>query len=113
MSLFSTTWSLQVQKMLPPVLRDADFVATLDGDFGTVEPSNLYIQFILVSSPGHWKQFPLVGVTIWKYLQSTISKQVLQRNIKLQLEADVFNKPLVDVTNFPIIIINKVVLTLE
>ena len=113
MSLFNTTWSLQVPKMLPPVLRDADFVATVGGDFASVDPSNLYIQFILVSSPGHWKQFPLIGVGIWKYLQSTISKQVLQRNIRLQLESDVFVKPLVDVSNFPTIVINKVVLTLQ
>jgi len=113
MSLFNTTWSLQVPKMLPPVLRDADFVPTAGGDFASVDPSNLYIQFILISSPGHWKQFPLIGVGIWKYLQSTISKQVLQRNIRLQLESDVFVKPLVDVSNFPTIVINKVVLTLQ
>lgn len=110
MSLFDTTWSLQVEKMLPPVLRDADFVLLVD-DFAPVEPSNLYIWFILVSSPGHWKEWPLVGVGIWKYLQGTQSRQVLQRNIKVQLEADVFNKPLVDITNFPTIVINKVVLT--
>jgi len=67
---------------------------------------------ILVSSPGHWKQFPLVGVGIFNYLQGTQSAQVLQRNIIEQLESDVFQKPLVDVSNFPTIVIDKSVITL-
>lgn len=110
MSLFDANWAIQTQKILPPVLRDADFVEQ-DGDFAPGDPSNLYIQYILVSSPGHWKQFPLVGIGIFNYLQGTQSQQVLQRNIRQQLEADVYKRPLIDVTNFPTIIINKVVLT--
>lgn len=112
MSLFDTTWLLQVEKILPPVLRDADFIEK-DDDFKTGDPENLYIQFILLSSPGHWKEKPLVGVGIYKYLQGTQSAQVLKRNIKVQLEADnAFKRPLVDVSAFPEIIINSVVLKL-
>ena len=111
MSLFDTNWSIQVAKILPPVLRDADFIM-LNGDFAPIDPSNLYIERILVSSPGHWKQFPLVGVGIFNYLQGTQSSQVLQRNISQQLESDVFQKPLVDVSNFPTIVIDQSVITL-
>jgi len=112
MSLFDATWSLQCEKLLPPVLRDANFILEVD-DFKPGEADNLYIQFILISSPGHWKEFPLIGVSLWKYLQGTQSPQVLQRAIREQLESDIFQRPLIIVTDFPTIIINKVSLTLE
>jgi hypothetical protein len=112
MSLFDATWSLQVEKLLPPVLRDADFVLNVD-DFKPGEADNIYIQFILVSSPGHWKEYPLVGIGIFKYLQGTQSKQVLLTAIREQLEADIFRVPLINVSDFPTVIINKVSVTLE
>jgi hypothetical protein len=82
-------------------------------DFKPGEADNLYIQFILVSSPGHWKEFPLVGVGLHNYLQGTLQPQVIQRAIREQLERDIFQRPLIDVSGFPTIIINKVSLTLE
>lgn len=112
MSLFDTNWTLQVEKLLPPVLRDGDFVMQ-NNDFKMGEADNNYIHYILVSSPGHWKEFPIIGIGIFQYLQGTQSKQVLQRNIRQQLELDIFKRPLVDVSKFPIIIINKVVVTMS
>lgn len=110
MSLFDTNWSLQVKKIVPPILRDADFIEQ-NNDFMPIDPSNLYIERILASYPGHWKQFPLVGVGIWNYLQGTQSRQVIQRAIRVQLESDVYKKPSINVDNFPTIIINSVSLT--
>lgn len=112
MSLFDATWSLQVEKLLPPVLRDADFVLLVD-DFKPGEADNLYIQFILVSSPGHWKEFPLIGVGLFNYLQGTQSRQVLQRAIREQLESDIFKRPLISILDNQTIVVNKVSLTLE
>jgi hypothetical protein len=112
MGLFDTTWSLQVEKLLPPVLRDCQFIEKND-DFKTGDPENNYIEYIVVSSPGHWKEFPVVGVGIYNYLQGTQSPQVLQRNISLQLKNDIFSKPLVDVRSFPTIYINHVTIEVD
>lgn len=112
MSLFSATWSLQVEKLLPPILRDRQFIE-LDDDFKLGEADNNYIEYILMSSPGHWKEFPIVGVSIYKYLQGTQSPQVLKRNIEVQLRNDIFKKPSVDASKFPIIKINGTQFKLE
>jgi hypothetical protein len=116
MGMFSTTWSLQVEKILPPVLRDRDFQVNADDDFLTGDADNNYIEYILVSAPGHWKEFPVVGVAIWQYLQGTQSPQVLQRAIRVQLEADIFSKPQVDMRKFAsegLIYINRVEVNLN
>lgn len=112
MSLYDTTWSLQVEKLLPPCLRDADF-SVKDDDFKSGDPENNYIRSILLSSPGHWKEFPLMGVGIFNYLQGTQSQQVLVRAIRLQMESDIFKKPYIDVRSFPVIIINNVTVSLQ
>lgn len=112
MSLFDADWEIQVEKLLPPVVREADFFV-LDDDFKSGDPENQYIHYIVVSSPGHWKEFPPVGVGIYKYLQSTIPTAYIQRAIRTQLENDVFSKPLVDASKFPNIIINSVVVELQ
>lgn len=105
MSIFTITWPLQVQKLLPPIMRDLDFIAN-GSDFQTGDPSPNYIERFLLSSPGHWKEFPKIGVNIWSYLHSTESPQVLKRNILLQLTGDVFDNPIVDIRQFPTILIN-------
>jgi hypothetical protein len=107
MSLFDTTWSLQVEKLLPPCLRDGGFVE-LNNDFLSGNADNNLIQYIIVSSPGHWKEFPLIGVAIFNFLQGTQSNQVLTRAIRSQLESDIFKKPFVDSGKFPVIRVNSV-----
>lgn len=112
MGLFDTTWSLQVEKLMPPVLRDTEFFEVED-DFKTGDPENNYIEYIVKSAPGHWKEFPVVGVGIFNYLQGTQSPQVLQRAIQVQLKNDIFVKPQVDVRAFPTIHINNVTISLD
>ncbi len=112
MSLFDADWEIQVEKLLPPVVRQADFIE-LDDDFKPGDPENQYIHYLIVSSPGHWKEFPPVGVGIYKYLQSTIPFAYIQRAIRTQLENDVFEKPLVDASKYPRIIVNSVVVELS
>jgi hypothetical protein len=112
MSLFDANWEIQTEKLLPPVVRSADFIVSND-DFKPGDPENQYIHYILISSPGHWKEFPPVGVGIFKYLQSTIPFAYIQRAIRTQLENDVFSKPLVDASKYPVIVVNSVVVRLE
>ena len=109
MSLFSATWETQVEKLLPPVVREADFILDVD-DFKGGDPENQIIHYLIASAPGHWKEFPPVGVGIWNYLQGTQGPQEIQRAIRVQLEADIFSRPLVDASGFPTIIVNSVVI---
>lgn len=111
MSLFDADWSIQAEKLLPPVVRTADFILDVD-DFKGGDSENQHIHYLIVSSPGHWKEFPPVGVGIWKYLQSTASPQEIQRAIRVQLTSDVFPRPLIDVRSFPVIIVNSIVVEL-
>lgn len=106
MALFDITWSLQVEKLLPPVLRERDFQVFND-DFLAGDADNQTIERIILSSPGHWKEFPIIGIGIWNYLQGTQSSQVLARDISVQLKADIFPKPYVDVSRWPTVIINN------
>lgn len=106
MALFDITWSLQVEKILPPVLRARDFQEKND-DFLSGDADNQVIERIIMSSPGHWKEFPVIGFAIWKYLQGTQSPQVLARNLGVMLKADIFVNPYVDVSQWPVIIVNN------
>ncbi len=47
-----------------------------------------HIKDILTSNIGWWKEFPLVGVAIQSYLNSSGKQQQLEREIKIQLIAD-------------------------
>lgn len=111
MSLFDADWSIQTLNLLPPCLRDADLVE-LNGDFKGGTADNDIIRSIILSSPGHWKEFPLIGVSIFNYLQGTQSAQVLQRAFRLQLTQDIFTNPFIDVTKFPTISVNGVIFEL-
>lgn len=112
MSLFDADWTIQTENLLPPCLRDADFIV-LNDDFEGGVADNDIIRSILLSSPGHWKEFPLIGVGIWNFLQGTQSNQVLQRAIRIQLTSDIFPKPYIDVSKFPVINLNGVIFELK
>jgi hypothetical protein len=47
-----------------------------------------HIKDILTANVGWYKQFPLVGVGIQNYLNSSGMQQQLEREIKIQLTAD-------------------------
>lgn len=110
MSLYSNlTWSVQVEKLLPPVLRDLGFSEVAD-DFKTGEADNQYIGHIVESSVGHYKEFPTLGVGIFKYLNGTASAAQIERDIRIQLKSDVFTNPLVNAKNFPEIVVNRIII---
>jgi len=111
MGLFNVTWSLQVEKILPPILVARSFTETGD-DFTVGEPENQYIEYLLFSSEGHWKEFPTIGVNLWQYLQGNTSPQIIESKIKRNMQADVFKNPLVDASAFPVIKVNKVIVEL-
>lgn len=112
MGLFNYTLATQVEKILPPVLRTRSFVLSTD-DFKSGDPENQYIECLIVSSPGHWKEFPPIGIAISQYLNGVESRQVLTQDIKRNLIADVFPSPFVDVSQWPKIQVNKLIIDLS
>jgi len=93
---------------------DQELVATTAGDFRLGDASNNLIKYIIVSHIGNWKEFPLVGVGVDNYLNSNITADEIETEIKSALQADVFRNPVVDASNFPSVIdVNKVSLKLQ
>lgn len=65
-----------------------DLVFTLAGDF-TVGPSDMqHVKDVVFSFQGDWKQYPLCGVGIENYLNSSGTQQYLRREIQYQLTTD-------------------------
>jgi len=93
---------------------DQELVATTAGDFRLGDASNNLIKYIIVSHTGNWKEFPLVGVGVDNYLNSNITADEIETEIKSALQADVFRNPVVDASDFPSVIdVNKVSLKLQ
>jgi hypothetical protein len=62
-----------------------------DGDFVIIPSNKQHLEAIVMSEKGNWREHPLVGVGIVRFLNSTYSVlQIteLERKIRLQLEAD-------------------------
>lgn len=85
-----------------------NMTADAAGDIVTGDNTNYWIGFIVLSAPGHWKQFPLVGVNILSFLNASLSPIQIQGIIIEQLKADIFPNPNVDITAYPVINVNKV-----
>lgn len=78
------------------------------------DASNNYIEAIVVSDKGNFIEFPLLGVGIYKYVNSDSSQAKIVKEIKKQLKYDVFKNPLVNAANFPYnLIINAVLLEFD
>lgn len=85
--------------------------ATVAGDFVVGDASNKFIKYIVLAAPGHYKMYPEVGVGIWAYVNSNMSPAQLERAIRLQLEDDIFVRPQINASQFPItgdIYINRI-----
>jgi hypothetical protein len=80
--------------------------ASESGDFLVDDTSNNTILYLVVSNPGDWKQFPLVGVGIFGFLQAITSPAQIEQAILKQLKADIFPNPTVNAKGFPTIIVN-------
>jgi hypothetical protein len=81
---------------------DDDFDLIIeDGDFKVSESDIQHIQLICITDLGHWKQSPLLGVGIEKYIASSGQTDALKRAINIQLSSDGFrvNQVLVTGTN--------------
>lgn len=82
--------------------------ATVTGDFKTGDCANKYIKYIVLAAPGHYKMAPAVGAAIYNYINANASPAQIERTIRLHLENDVFRRPKIDVSRFPVIKIDRV-----
>jgi len=78
------------------ILEDYDLVIE-NGDFKVSSSDNQHIELICITDLGHWKEYPLVGVGIQKYIASSGQTESLKRTINVQLSADGYNVSQVEV----------------
>jgi len=78
-----------------------DLVA-VNGDFAAVESDQQHIIDIVNSDQGHWKQFPLLGVGIDRFIGSTgpDNLQTIERIIRLQLQSDGYANITINLEDF-------------
>jgi hypothetical protein len=69
-----------------------------DGDFVIGLSDEDHMQDLIESFVGWWKEFPAVGVGIKQFQASAGQEQVIERNIKLQLQSDGYDIAIVRVT---------------
>lgn len=73
-----------------------------NGDFVIDYSDEVHVENILKSSKGEWKQYPLLGVALYKKIfmpTSELQLVSLKKNIKIQLEYDNYRVKKIDVTN--------------
>lgn len=75
------------------LLDDSNDLIIQNGDFKVGESDPQHIQLIIESYIGSWKQFPLLGVGISFYKNSSGQSLALKRSIAIQLETDGYDKP--------------------
>ena len=71
------------------------------GDLVMGESSEQHVEHLLLAQKGEYKQFPLTGVGILNYLNAplgSVRRLELEREIRLQLEADGVRNAAVKVT---------------
>lgn len=92
------------------LLGDGGELQEENGDFLVGDASNRYIEYLLVAHQGHYKEFPTIGVGIHSFLNSSTPRNIIESDIVRSLTNDIFNKPDVDVREWPSkLIVNNVV----
>jgi len=72
-----------------------------NGDFLVGDASNQLMSYLILSHPGHWKEFPLVGFGIRDYINATVDQYEIEQGIKEQLRGDIFKKAVVNGDDWP------------
>jgi hypothetical protein len=76
---------------------DTNDVEFRNGDFFVGASDVQHVDHIIEAFPGHFKQFPLMGVGVSSYRNSSGTKQQLENAIRLNMEADGYNVNGVDI----------------
>ena len=65
-----------------------DDISFKDGDLVVDESDAQHIEHILTAKPGHFYQFPTLGVGFLDQIKASVDKPALKQSIKQNLEAD-------------------------
>lgn len=71
-------------------------IAIENGDFVIVESDQQHILDIMSSVPGWFKESPLVGFNPYQYLNGRVSVTDLNKEAKIQLQADGYKNVVAD-----------------
>jgi phage baseplate assembly protein W len=79
--------------MVNDILLDetGDLAVSAEGDLVVGFADNQHIADVLESTPGNWKQWPLVGVGLMHYVNAPLTPalaRALEKEIRVQLEYD-------------------------
>jgi hypothetical protein len=77
-------------------LDENDDLVIENGDFVIAPSDKQHIKDILQSAPGWYKEFPLVGFNPFARLNARNNKQALNKDAKIQLQADGYNVSALD-----------------
>lgn len=66
---------------------DGDLLV-VDGDFSVYESDQRHIEHILVSEKGGWREWPVLGVGLFRFLNGVGTKNELQKKCRLQIQYD-------------------------
>ena len=82
------------------IITDADGdLEILNGDLFINDSDSQHVEMILTADKGQFRQFPLMGVGLRKFVNGPFSSQAIKQAIKLQLESDGYNVRKLDVSN--------------
>jgi hypothetical protein len=80
MAIDTTRYDLQ--------LNGNDLVINNTGDFVIGPSDEQHIADCINAFPGWWKQYPLNGFGLRQYMQGPADAQIMNKNLRLQLETD-------------------------
>lgn len=79
------------------ILRDiTGDIACREGDFVTGESKGQEVDAIMVASPGHFKETPQIGPSIFRHMRGVVDILTIRREVAISLEID--NKKLKTLT---------------
>lgn len=58
------------------------------GDWKVINVDDQGVEFILRARPGHFYQWPTLGVGVDRYKMGSVNKQTVRQLVKLHLESD-------------------------
>lgn len=85
-----------MQDILLNTGNDTDLIIR-NGDFAAGTSDEQQVQMLLISAPGEWKEHPEAGVGLYLGGHGTIDL-FMERNIRVQLEADGFKISTLSIT---------------
>lgn len=74
-------------------------IEIINGDINVDLSDSQHIDFIVTADKGQFRQFPLVGVGLRRYINGPFNAQEIRQAIKLNLESDGYNVRKVSIAN--------------